>query len=62
LQLFVENEEIAEAATKVVETGPAETAEPKGKPKRKPLLGHLDRIEQVLCVGKDCPDCGGDLY
>ena len=22
---------------------------------------HLERIEQVLSVGEDCPECGGDL-
>ncbi len=58
LQLFAENEEIAKAATEVVE---AEPVEPKAKPKRKPLPDHLDRIEQVLSAGEDCPECGGDL-
>jgi len=58
LQLFAENEDIAEASVKVAETEPVE---PKEKPKRKPLPDHLDRIEQVLSVGEDCPDCGGDL-
>ena len=61
LQLFAENEEIAEVVTEVVETAPAEHVEPKGKPKRKPLPDHLDRIEQVLSAGEDCPECGGDL-
>ncbi len=61
LQLFAENEEIAEAVTEVVETAPAEHVEPKGKPKRKSLPDHLDRIEQVLSTGEDCPECGGDL-
>ncbi len=61
LQLFVENEEIAKAATEVVETAPSEPVEPKGQPKRKPLPDHLDRIEQVLSAGEDCPECGGDL-
>ncbi|MCP5072254.1 MAG: IS66 family transposase, partial [Rhodobacteraceae bacterium] len=37
LQLFVENEEIAKAATEVVEIAPSEAVEPKAKPKRKPL-------------------------
>ena len=59
LQLFTENEEIAEAAVAVVETTP--DIEPKAKPKRKPLPDHLDRVEQILSVGEDCPDCGGDL-
>ena len=61
LQLFVENEDIAKAATEVGETAPAEPVEPKGKPKRKPLPDHLDRIEQVMFAGEDCPECGGDL-
>ncbi len=61
LQLFVENEEIAEAATEAVEAMPAEPVEPKAKPKRKPLPDHLERIEQVLSAGEDCPECGGDL-
>lgn len=61
LQLFVENEEIAEAAKEVGETAPAKPVEPKRKPKRKPLPDHLDRIEQVLSAGEHCPECGGDL-
>ncbi|MCP5071698.1 MAG: hypothetical protein GY947_00175, partial [Rhodobacteraceae bacterium] len=61
LQLFVENEEITRAATEVVETAPSEPVEPKGQPKRKPPPDHLDRIEQVLSAGEDCPECGGDL-
>ena len=61
LQLFVENDEIAEAAKEVGETTPAEPVEPKGQPTRKPLPDHLDRIEQVLSAGEDCFECGGDL-
>ena len=61
LQLFAENEEIAEAAVKAAETAPAEPIELKEKPRRKPLPDHLERIEQVLSVGEDCPECGGDL-
>jgi transposase len=61
LQLFAENDEIAEAAKEVGETAPTEPVEPKGKPKRKPLPDHLDRIEQVFSAGEDCPECGGDL-
>jgi transposase len=61
LQLFAENEEIAEAAKQAVETPPSEPVEPKGQPKRKPLPDHLDRIEHVLSIGEDCPECGGDL-
>ena len=59
LQLFAENEEIAEAAVKAAETAPAEPIELKEKPRRKPLPDHLERIEQVLSVGEDCPECGG---
>jgi transposase len=58
LQLFVENEDIAKAAVEIEETA---AAEPKEKPRRKPLPDHLDRIEQILSAGDDCPDCGGDL-
>jgi transposase len=61
LQLFTENEEIAQAATRIKQTPPTEPAAPKEKPKRKPLPEHLERIEQVLTIGEDCPDCGGDL-
>ena len=50
LQLFAENEEIAEAAVKAAETAPAEPIELKEKPGRKPLPDHLERIEQVLSV------------
>ena len=61
LQLFAENEEIAKAAIEAEQTPPIMPAEPKAKPKRKPLPDHLDRIEQVLSVGEGCPDCRGDL-
>ena len=61
LQLFAENEEIAQAATETKQPPPAELVAPKAKPKRKPLPDHLERIEQVLSVGEDCPACGGDL-
>ena len=61
LQLFAENEEIAKAATEVEETAPAEPEDPKEKPRRKPLPDHLDRVEQILSAGEDCPECGGDL-
>jgi transposase len=61
LQLFAESVEIADAADEVVDITPSEPVEPKGKPKRKPLPDHLDRIEQVLSAGEDCPECGGDL-
>ena len=61
LQLFAENEEIAKAAIEAEQTPPIMPAEPKAKPKRKPLPDHLDRIEQVLSVGEGCSDCRGDL-
>ncbi|MCK5886207.1 MAG: IS66 family transposase, partial [Alcanivorax sp.] len=61
LQLFTENEEISEATVKVVKPEAEGSVEPKAKPKRKPLPDHLDRIEQVLSVGEDCTECGGDL-
>ena len=48
-------------AVKAAETAPAEPIELKEKPRRKPLPDHLERIEQVLSVGEDCPECGGDL-
>ena len=61
LQLFAENEEIAKSVTAAERTPPTEPVEPKEKPKRKPLPEHLERIEQVLAIGDDCPECGGDL-
>ncbi|MFT5345790.1 MAG: transposase [Sulfitobacter sp.] len=61
LQLFAENEEIAKSATEVEQTALAALLEPKAKPKRKPLPEHLERIEQILSVGGDCPECGGDV-
>lgn len=42
LQLFAENEEIAQATTETKQSPPAEPVEPKGKPKRKPLAGFGD--------------------
>ncbi len=52
LQLFAENEEIAEAAVKAAETAPAEPIELKEKPRRKPLPDHLERIEQVCLLAR----------
>ena len=60
LQLFVENEEIA-AATEETDTPEPQACEPKDKPRRKPLPEHLERKEQVLTPGEDCPKCGGSL-
>ncbi len=66
LQLFAENEEIAEAAVKAAETAPAEPIELKEKPRRKPLPDHLERIEQVLCIFRDIrppiPTTSAHLY
>jgi transposase len=45
----------------VEQTALAALLEPKAKPKRKPLPEHLERIEQILSVGGDCPECGGDV-
>ena len=61
LQLFTENEEVAKSAAGTELTPPTEPAEPKAKPKRKPLPEHLERIEQILAIGEGCPECGGDL-
>lgn len=61
LQLFAENEAIAEATVKDIEPKFQGSAELKEKPKRKPLPEHLERIEQVLSIGEDCPECRGDL-
>ena len=54
LQLFAENEEIAEAAVKAAETAPAEPIELKEKPGRKPLPDHLERMSR-----RGLPECGG---
>ena len=56
LQLFAENEEIAEAAVKAAETAPAEPIELKEKPRRKPLL--LDRLTHHVNI----LEMNGDSY
>jgi transposase len=63
LELRLEDEEIA--AAKAGEPAPAGetegTAEPRDKPKRKPLPADLPRNEQVLSPGDACGKCGGKL-
>jgi len=62
LELVLEGEEIAAAASEAFQT--ARTATPShdaAQPKRKPLPDHLPRDEQVLSPGTVCEDCGGKL-
>ena len=60
LELALEEEEIAEA--KIEPPAPPDTAaEPKNKPKRKPLPDRLPRNEEVLSPGDACGECGGTL-
>ena len=61
LQLFDQNEDIAKSAAEAEQTPPTEPVKPKAKPKRNPLPEHLERIDQVLAIGEDCSECGGDL-
>jgi transposase len=62
LALTLEDEEIAASAQ---DPAPADTDQaatpPKGKPKRKPLPGHLPRNETTLSPGDSCAECGGNL-
>ena len=64
LALTLEDEEIAAAAQEPAQddanTDQAATP-PKGKPKRKPLPGHLPRNETTLSPGDACGECGGAL-
>ncbi len=64
LALTLEDEEIAASAQEPA-PGDADTDQtatlPKGKPKRKPLPGHLPRNETTLSPGDACGDCGGAL-
>jgi len=60
LELQLEEEEIA-AARAEPPSSPDEPAEPKGKPRRKPLPEDLPRNEQVLSPGDACGKCGGRL-
>ena len=60
LELALEEEEIA--AAKIEPPAPPDTAaEPKNKPKRKPLPDSLPRNEVVLSPGDACGKCGGAL-
>ncbi len=63
LALALEDQEIAASAQ---EPAPDDAkadrpAAPKGKPKRKPLPGHLPRNEKILSPGDACGHCGGKL-
>jgi len=60
LELQLEEEEIA-AAKAEPPSSPDEPAEPKGKPRRKPLPADLPRNEEVLSPGDACGKCGGRL-
>ena len=57
LELGLEDEEIARAASSL--PGPLPGA--KRQPKRRPLPEHLPREETVLTPGERCTDCGGSL-
>ena len=63
LALALEDQEIAASAQ---EPAPDDAkadrpTAPKGKPKRKPLPGHLPRNEEILSPGDACGQCGGKL-
>jgi transposase len=60
LELQLEEEEIA-AARAEPPPSPDKLAEPKIKPKRKPLPPDLPRNEEVLSPGDACGKCGGRL-
>ncbi len=60
LELQLEEEEIA-AAKAEPPPSPDQPAEPKDKPRRKPLPADLPRNEQVLSPGDACGKCGGRL-
>jgi transposase len=62
LALTLEDEEIAASAQEPAPVDADQPAPlPKGKPKRKPLPGHLPRNETTLSPGDSCGECGGDL-
>jgi transposase len=61
LQLRLEDDEVAEAASAPLELPTEVDADTKAKPKRKPLPDHLPRVEQVLSLDDACTDCGGAL-
>jgi transposase len=60
LALRLEDEEIAAAKAKPPPS-PGKPAEPKNKPRRKPLPANLPRNEEVLSPGEACGKCGGTL-
>ena len=64
LALTLEDEKIAASAQEPApvdaDTDQSATL-PKGKPKRKPLPGHLPRNETTLSPGDACGECGGAL-
>jgi transposase len=60
LALQLEEEEIA-AAKDAPPSSPDKPAEPKDKPRRKPLPADLPRNEEVLSPGEACDQCGGRL-
>ena len=61
MQLRLEDDEVAQAATTPVEPQKQTDEDVKAKPKRKPLPEHLPRIEQLLSAGETCTGCGGAL-
>jgi transposase len=62
LALTLEDEEIAASAQEPAPDDADQAAiPPKGKPKRKPLPGHLPRNETILSPGDSCGEYGGDL-
>ncbi len=62
LALTLEDEEIAASAQDPAPVDADQPATPpKGKPKRKPLPGHLPRNETILSPGDSCGECGGNL-
>ena len=56
LELALEDEEVARAATPVCEPHVRKTP-----PRRRALPGHLPREEKLLSPGERCTDCGGGL-
>ncbi len=61
LTLTLEDEEIAASAQEPTPDDTDHPTAPKGKPKRKPLPGHLPRNEEILSPGDACGHCGGKL-
>ena len=61
LTLTLEDQEIAASAQEPAPDDADQPEAPKGKPKRKPLPGHLPRHETTLSPGDSCGECGGPL-